>query len=159
MAPTTAPTHVLTGCICFSGVYTNAYRTRLEAASPAAKPLACTNLAKFCMFSSSVSFLSTYAAEHFRKKVHICMYKMQRESKNLPGQQSCSCSSNTRSPHGSMCRTNSTWRQGPPHCPFHFGIIFYLEHLKVGVNDQRESWVVLAVKATTTSSLSPLSRR
>jgi hypothetical protein len=40
MAPTTAPTHVFTGCICFNGVYTNAYRIRLEAASPAAKPLA-----------------------------------------------------------------------------------------------------------------------
>ena len=46
MAPTTAPTHVLTGCICFNGVYTNAYRMRLDAASPAAKPLACTDLAK-----------------------------------------------------------------------------------------------------------------
>jgi hypothetical protein len=100
------------------------------------------------MFSSSVSFLPTSAAEQFRKKVHIYMYKMQRESKNLPGQQSCSCSSNTRSPHGSMCRTDATWWQGPPHCPFHFSIIFYLEHLKVGVNDQREYWVVLAVKVT-----------
>jgi hypothetical protein len=50
MAPTTAPTHVLTGCICFNGVYTNAYRIRLDAASPAAKPLACTDLAKILQY-------------------------------------------------------------------------------------------------------------
>lgn len=45
IAPTTAPTQVFTGCICFRGVYTNAYRNRLEAASPAAIILACKNLA------------------------------------------------------------------------------------------------------------------
>lgn len=78
MAPTIAPTHVLTGCICFNGVYTNAYRTRLEAASPAAKPLACTNLANFFHVSSSVSFLQNSAAENAKKK-SIIYYTKHRE--------------------------------------------------------------------------------
>lgn len=44
IAPTTAPTHVFTWWICFKGVYKNAYRTRLEAASPAANILVWNNL-------------------------------------------------------------------------------------------------------------------
>lgn len=34
----------ITGCICFKEAYTNAYTSRLEAASPAANVLACKNL-------------------------------------------------------------------------------------------------------------------
>lgn len=46
IAPTTAPTQVFMGCICFRGVYTNAYRTRLETARLAAIILACENLVR-----------------------------------------------------------------------------------------------------------------
>jgi hypothetical protein len=82
MAPTIAPTHLLTGCICFNGVYTNAYRTRLEAASPAAKPLACTNLANFLHVKRKQNM---HLDEYISKENRICIYRMQRESKNLPG--------------------------------------------------------------------------
>ena len=70
MAPTTAPTHVFTGCICFNGVYTNAYRIRLEAASPAAKPLACRNLAKILRCSDVITVLYQLLKRNTFKTTH-----------------------------------------------------------------------------------------
>ena len=71
IAPTTAPTHVFTGWICFNGVYTNAYRIKLEAARPAANAWACNNLVirALPLVPPKICMIQVFSVKWYLKKV------------------------------------------------------------------------------------------